>query len=244
MGAYNDYLSAVVDRFWAYAEREFGDRPELFERSERSPKRSPVFGVGAAEHNLLYPPRAEPKLRHAIVTSLPTSERHRHFASMRGSQALAQSVFGSLAVLGKAGVLAGLSSDDGLPTVRSGVTVQMEYRVEHLGEPTSTSVDVWLDDGEQRVAVECKFTEREFGRCSRPTLRSGRNANYERDHCDGSYTRQRGRRTHCSLSEIGVRYWQYLPELFDWSGGPEHDTMPAGRYLPARQKRPCRLRPA
>ena len=133
MGAYNDYLSAVVDRFWAYAEREFGDRPELFERSERSPKRSPVFGVGAAEHNLLYPPRAEPKLRHAIVTSLHTSERHRHFASMRSSQALAQSVFGSLAVLGKAGVLAGLSSDDELPTVRSGVTVQMEYRVEHLG---------------------------------------------------------------------------------------------------------------
>ena len=50
--------------------------------------------------------------------------------------------------LGKAGVLAGLPSDDGLPTVRSGVTVRMEYRVEHLGEPRSTSVDVWLDDGE------------------------------------------------------------------------------------------------
>ena len=127
-----------------------------------------------------------------------------HFASMRSSQALTQSVFGSLAALGKVGALAGLTTDDGLPTVRSGVTVRTEYLVEHLGEPRSTSVDVWLDDGEQRVAVECKFTEREFGRCSRPTLRPGRNPNYERAHCDGSYTRQRGRRTRCSLTEIGV----------------------------------------
>ena len=189
MGAYDDYLSAVVDRFWDYADREFGDRLELFKRSERSPSRSPEFAVGAAEHNLLYPPSAEPRVRQTIVTSLPPSERHRHFASMRSSQALAQSVFGSLAVLGKAGVLAGLSTDDGLPTVRGGATVQMEYLVEHLGEPRSTSVDVWLDDGEQRVAVECKFTERRFSQCTRPTLRPDKNANYERDHCDGTYTR-------------------------------------------------------
>ena len=72
MGAYDDYLSAVVERFRDYAEREFGDRPELFEGSVRSPTRSPVFvGVGAAEHNVHYPPRAEPKVRHAIGTSLP-----------------------------------------------------------------------------------------------------------------------------------------------------------------------------
>ena len=126
MGAYDDYLSAVVDHFWDYAEHEFGDRPQLFERSDRSPNRPPVFVGGAAEHNVLYPPHAEPNVRQTIVTSVPTSERHRHFASMRSSQALAQSVFGSLAALGKAGVLAGLTTDDELPTVRSGVTVQME----------------------------------------------------------------------------------------------------------------------
>ena len=83
MGAYDDYLSAVVDRFWVYAEREFGDRPELLKRPERSANRPPEFVVGAAEHNLLYPPNAEPRVRQAIVTSLPTSKRHRHFASMR-----------------------------------------------------------------------------------------------------------------------------------------------------------------
>ena len=53
MGAYDDYVSAVVDHFWDYAEHEFGDRPQLFERSARSPHRSPVFVGGAAEHNVL-----------------------------------------------------------------------------------------------------------------------------------------------------------------------------------------------
>ena len=171
-----------------------------------------MFVAGAAEHNLLYPPGAELKVRQAIVTSLPTSERHRYFGSMRSSQALSQSVFGSLAALGKENVLAGLTADDGVPTVRSGVTVRMEFLVEHLGEPRPTSVDVRLDEGEQRVAVECKFTEPTFGRCSRPRLKPGSKPKY----CDGTYTRQRGRLARCSLTESGVRYWRYLPELFNW----------------------------
>ena len=244
MSAYEDYLSAVVHRFWDYAEREFGNRPELFDGSERSPRRPAVFVAGAAEHNLLFPPSAEPRVRQAIVTSLPAFQRHRHFASMRSSQALAQSVFGSLAAMGKAAELAGLTTDDGLPSVRSGVRIQMEYPVKHMGEPRSTSVDVWLDDGEHRVAVECKFAEGKFGRCSRPDLHPDRDRNYERDHCDGSYTRQRDRRSRCSLTEIGVRYWQYLPELFDWSVDrnmnpcPLHSTYQLARNVLAACVRP------
>ena len=49
--------------------------------------------------------------------------------------------------------------------------------------------------GEPRVAAECTCTEREVGRCSRPTVRPGRNVHDERDHGDRSDTRQRGRRT-------------------------------------------------
>ena len=48
--------------------------------------------------------------------------------------------------------------------------------------------------GEPRVAAECTYTGREFGRCSRPTVRPGRNVHDERDHGDGSDTRPRGRR--------------------------------------------------
>ena len=71
--------------------------------------------------------------------------------------------------------------------------------------------------GEPRVAAECTCTEREFGRCSRPTVRPGRNVNDERDHGDGSETRPRGRRPSGSLTETRVCDWQYLPERFDGS---------------------------
>ena len=49
--------------------------------------------------------------------------------------------------------------------------------------------------GEPRVAAECTYTEREFGRCSRPTVRPGRNVNDERDHGDGRWYADAGRPT-------------------------------------------------
>ena len=76
--------------------------------------------------------------------------------------------------------------------------------------------------GEPRVAAKCTCTEREFGRCSRPTVRPGRTVNDERDHGAGSDTRPRGRRTSGSLTETRVRDWQYWPERFD---GSEDRTM-------------------
>ena len=71
--------------------------------------------------------------------------------------------------------------------------------------------------GEPRVTAECTCTEREFGRCSRPTVRPGRTGHDERDHGDGSDTRPRGRRTSGSLTETRVRDGQYWPERFDVS---------------------------
>ena len=82
MGAHEDNLSAVVHRLWDYAEREFGDGPELFDRSERSTRRPPKFVAGASEHNLLLPPSPEP-VRQTIVTSLPACERQPQCGSMR-----------------------------------------------------------------------------------------------------------------------------------------------------------------
>ena len=49
--------------------------------------------------------------------------------------------------------------------------------------------------GEPRVAAECTCTEREFGRCSRPTVRPGRTVHDTRDHGDGSDTCPRGIRS-------------------------------------------------
>ena len=76
------------------------------------------------------------------------------------------------------------------------------------------------------MAAECTYTERDFGRCSRPTVRPGRNVNDERDHGDGSSTRPRGRRTSGSLTETRVRDGQYLPERFDGSADRNMNPCP------------------
>ena len=67
------------------------------------------------------------------------------------------------------------------------------------------------------MTAKCTCTEREVGRCSRPTVRPGRTVHDERDHGDGSDTRPRGRRTSGSLTETRVRDWQSWPERFDGS---------------------------
>lgn len=61
----------------------------------------------------------------------------------------------------------------------------------------------------------------ECGTCSRPRLRPSDTA-----YCDGSYRIQRGRRERCALAEIGVRYWEHLPQLFDWPGDRNHVPCP------------------
>ena len=63
------------------------------------------------------------------------------------------------------------------------------------------------------MAAECTCTEREFGRCARPTVRPGRDVHDERDHGDGSSTRPRGRRPSGSLTETRVRDGQYWSAL-------------------------------
>ena len=67
------------------------------------------------------------------------------------------------------------------------------------------------------MAAECTCTAREFGRCSRPTVRPGRTVHDARDHGDGSDTCPCGRRTSGSLTETRVRDWQDWPARFDGS---------------------------
>ena len=42
-------------------------------------------------------------------------------------------------------------------------------------------------------------------------------SNFERDHCDGAYSHQRGRSDRCALTERGIAYWRYIPLLLNWS---------------------------
>lgn len=229
--AYGAFLRERRKTFWNYAHAAFATAAApVFDPRHAEPDSSPVFVASEAGRNVPVPPHASLELNTRIVQAIPPAERHRWFGSMASSQALAQSVFAVLRELGRLSVLAGLEAEDGHPAffeTYSGHTFELEHRVQSLNEPRPTSVDVFVN-GPARVAVEAKFTETEFGRCSRPALRP-KDANYERDHCDGSYSIQRNREQKCSLSQLGIRYWEYVPQLFAWPSDIEHRPCPLGR---------------
>jgi hypothetical protein len=142
-------------------------------------------------------------------------------------QALAQSVFAGLAALNRLDALAGLLAEDGSPAFFEsavGYKMKLENKVSNLSERRATSIDA-LFVGQTKVAVEVKFAEREFGCCSSPGLTAAK-PNYERDHCDGSYVFQRDRKGRCSLTERGARYWEFIPDLFDWRRDQDHRPCP------------------
>ena len=214
-----DYRKSMVDRFWRYQKEVFRDRPGIFERADMLDGRPPVFLRHAAEFNVLMASDISKEDRSRLLREIPPSEWHRWFRSMSSSQAIALSVFGNLKMYGLLGLLSGLHDEQGrLVFGDEAITSEnfrMEFKVDSLGEPRPTSLDA-LITGKHPVAIECKLTEPDVGSCSRPRLTKS-DSNYEKDLCDGTYTAQRGRATRCSLTEVGVRYWDHIPRVFKWT---------------------------
>jgi hypothetical protein len=222
------YKADLLRRYWDYQRERFPAWQDYFERPEAPDQRPPVFLRGQAWLNVIFNPTAHLPEMLQLLTLLPARERHKWFRSMNSSQALAQSVLGNLTVYDALGYLAEITDDDGEPLFSDAQVMPdnftLEYRVSTLGEPRATSLDAFVS-GDYQVAVECKFTESQVGTCSRPKLKPTA-ANYERDHCDGTYTVQRARKERCSLTEVGVRYWQYVPELFNWRSDRDYAPCP------------------
>ena len=164
-------------------------------------------------------------MKQRLLDYIPPYEHHKWFRSMNSSQALAQSVFGNLAIHDCLEVLSDLLDDDGSPLFGgaqlSSDHFRMERKVGHLGEPQPTSLDVYFR-GAYQVAVECKFTETEVGSCSHVQLKPG-----PPSWCDGNYT-LKGRAHRCPLITTGVKYWQFVPELFHWKD--DADIRPCPLY--------------
>jgi hypothetical protein len=222
--AESQYTDKVSRTLWAWADRHH--RGQLDGRRQRG--RPPVLDREYAEMNVLVSP--DGAQAEQIRSAIAPPQRHRHFTSLRSSQALAQSVFGAIAAADRLDVLVNLTAECGRPAFFSdhkGWTLELEHEVDVLGEPRPTSVDVLMSSNNRRVAVECKFTEAEFGTCSRPRLRPG-DAGYPEQYCDGSYTVQGARTERCALTSIGVQYWVYLPRLFAWPADRDHDPCPFG----------------
>lgn len=217
---YADYEKSVHQSLWAWAERHH--RGEL--DGGRRQHRPPVLAVGQAPKNILVPVNEARAQR--IRDAAPKSQWHRWFRSLKSSQALTCSVFGAVQAFGRLDLLEDVDAECGRLAFADDLRaarLKFEYEVRSLGEPRPTSVDVLLCGGQERVAVECKFTERAFGVCSRPALHRG-----DTNYCDGSYRVQHGRGTRCALTEQGIRYWQYLPGLFDWPANRDHNPCPFG----------------
>jgi hypothetical protein len=225
LGLVAKYARTLQRGFSSYREEHYPNMDHMF---EERPKSGPVvFVADHADENLLVPPLLDPAQRQQFIGLVPASQRHQWFRSMQSSQALAQSVFGTIAMSGQTACLSAIATEDGLPAfgpVAAGTPLELEKTISTLNEPRPTSVDVWLGSA-SRVAVECKFAETDFGQCSRPKLRP-RDNNYAQGYCDGSYSRQRDRQTNCSLTEAGIRYWQYLDALLGWSDTVEHRPCP------------------
>ncbi len=93
-----------------------------------------------------------------------------------------------------------------------------------LGEPRPTQVDALAVGTKAALVIECKFTE-PGGQCSQAAVsRSG-----ERQ-CNGSYADQinprNGVRAQCALTGKGIRYWEYIPEVFKFDPGVDHTPCP------------------
>jgi hypothetical protein len=219
------YAAALRAAFRAYRLSRFAAHDHLFQ--QRPDGEALVFDREHVAANLLIPPFAAAQDRQRIIDLIAPAQRHRHFGSMRSSQALAQSVFGTIAILNRLPLISDVVAEDGRaafgPELRAS-KVELEKEIQTLGEPRKTSVDVWVD-GSYRVAVECKLSEPEFGVCSRPRLRPV-NPAYAMQYCDGTYTRQRGRTARCPLTTIGVRYWDYATGLFGWPSDTDHRPCP------------------
>lgn len=225
------YKKELTERYWAYQERYFPDIQTFFDQPNIHNHRPPVFVRTQARHNILTNPKATDEETKKLLQLLPIAERHKWFGSMNSSQALAQSILGNLAIHDQLHCLAGLVDEMGLPifgeAIPSSKNFSMEHKVSHLAEPRATSLDGFIS-GAYQVAIECKFTEAEVGACSRPSLLPSA-SNYFTDRCSGAYAVQSPRKERCSLTEIGVRYWKHVPQLFTWQSDKDIELCPLHR---------------
>lgn len=211
-----DHEALLQRSWWEYADKIPIDDLD----GVTKPGRPPVASFQRPSVNLMLP--SDRRMALEIEAGIAEADRHKYFRSFRSSQAMTQSVFGAFKAAGQLKLLSRVPAECGRPafgTINSETVMSLEVDVHTLNEPRPTQIDVYLDTKEYRVAVECKFCETGFGTCSR--VKSGKS---ETPVCDGTYTQQKGRHSRCALSEIGVGYWSFIPELFDWD--PVNDMSP------------------
>jgi len=205
--SYNDYKQAMLRRFIAYRRKHCPLEDDLFD-----PRRWHVFKAEYAFCNLF---------TSGLDRLLPKDRHHRWFGSMGSSQALAVSVFGTMMKRDGLSLLNEVPDERGRPLLLGFVLAgqpEFDYRVTTLNEPRPTQVDLFLPGREGHVAIECKLWEDKLSPCWQVTSHQ----------CNGSYAYQVGRASgqRCALTDKGIAYWDYIPQLFRWQADIDHVPCP------------------
>ena len=168
-----EYGVDLLQRYWKYRKSRFANNQSFFDSRHIEPISPPVFKRNEAWRNVIINPAVSDDEKKKLLDLIPSGEWHKWYGSMNSSQALAQSVLGNLFVYGFLDCPSEIKDDDGLDLFGkakiSPDNFEMEHKIEHLGEPRSTSLDGYIS-GDCQIAIECKFTEPEVGTCSRPRL--------------------------------------------------------------------------
>jgi hypothetical protein len=147
------------------------------------------------------------------------------------SQALAIDVFGTLKVSeDRDAVLDRLAAQLGLPAGGPWeVTLEWHDPDNLLHEKQPTWVDAVAQSPQTIIFFECKFTENDGGSCSQMHMvRTGKQKGQR--PCTGSYMWQtnpaNGREARCILTTKGMRYWDVIPQVFDYDAGASYLECP------------------
>jgi hypothetical protein len=188
--------------------------------------RNPSSHLTAADLAPLYQPNIFPAAW-PLVQGWGVLDWGRGSNSPRSSQALAVDVFGTIALSpNRDAVLGALAEALGLPG--GGFwQVDLEWwdQEQALGETQPTPMDVVLRSPDLFICVECKFAEPDGGVCKQ--TKPGKHWPAQ---CNGSYIEQvnprNGLRARCALSVKGMRYWEWVPRIFNVSKDTDHHPCP------------------
>lgn len=142
------------------------------------------------------------------------------------SQAIAIDVFGTIKMsTDRDRILDAVAEHVGVaPGSPWSITLEWMDADRLLGEPRPTQVDALAVGSKAALVIECKFTE-PGGQCSQAAVsRSGNR------QCNGLYADQinphNGVRAHCALTGKGIRYWEYIPKVFELDPAVDHTPCP------------------
>lgn len=155
----------------------------------------------------------------------------------QSSQALTIDVFGTLQVsASRDAVLSHLAAHLGLPAAGPWqVSLEWHDPDNLLREKQPTWVDAVAQGAESLIFFEGKFTESDGGGCSQThVLREKKQRGLRQ--CNGSYMWQTNPvnqlEARCALSAKGIRYWELIPQVFDYDADGSYIVCPfAGAWF-------------